>query len=60
MTTTSPPRPAGRQQEAPGLAEEFNEDMREAGEWVWWGCFDPFVFSLVMAIEAIRRRMSRS
>jgi hypothetical protein len=41
----------------PGLAEEFNEDLREAGEWVWWGCFDPFVFGLVMVAEAIRRRL---
>lgn len=43
--------------QTPGLAEEFNEDLREAGEWVWWGCFDPFLFGLVMVVEALRRRM---
>ena len=56
MTQTLPEAAASEHQ-PPGLAEEFNEDMREAGEWVWWGCFDPFLFGLVMAVEAIRRRM---
>ena len=56
MTQTLPEAAASEHQ-PPALAEEFNEDMREAGEWVWWGCFDPFLFGLVMAVEAIRRRM---
>ena len=56
MTQTAPEVPLV-DDEPPGFAEELNEDLREAGEWVWWGCFDPFLFGLVMAVEAIRRRM---